>query len=32
MEESKLWMCCVERKEQNIRKFGRKVDKIGRSQ
>ena len=31
MEESKLWVCCVERKEPSIRKFGREIDNIGRS-
>ena len=30
MEESKLWVCHVKRKEESIRKFGRKVDNIGR--
>ena len=32
MEESKLRVCRVERKEHSIRKFGREIDNIWRSQ
>ena len=31
MEESKLRVCRVERKEHSIGKFGREIDNIGRS-
>lgn len=30
MKDSKIQVCHVERKEQSIRKFGRKVDRIRR--